>query len=114
MLVKSVANKSGNKIYIIQNIDRKINLENVAKSKQLSFNDLIHEMETIVYSGTKLNISYYLNDFMDLEKQEEVIESFRDSESDSVEAALKELGAVDYTEEEIRLMRIKFLSEFGN
>jgi ATP-dependent DNA helicase RecQ len=114
MLVKSVANKSGNKIYIIQNIDRKINLENVAKSKQLTFNDLIHEMETIVYSGTKLNISYYLNDVMDLEKQEEVIEYFLESETDSVEAALKELGADDYTEEEIRLMRIKFLSEYGN
>ncbi|HWY38921.1 MAG TPA: RQC domain-containing protein, partial [Bacteroidia bacterium] len=114
MLVKSVANKSGNKIYIIQNIDRKINLENVAKSKQLTFNELIHEMETIVYSGTKLNITYYLNDVMDIEKQEEVIEYFRESETDSVDAALKELGADDYTEEEIRLMRIKFLSEYGN
>ncbi|MGZ3904518.1 MAG: RecQ family ATP-dependent DNA helicase, partial [Bacteroidia bacterium] len=114
MVVKSVANKSGNKIYIIQNIDRKINLENVAKSKQLTFNELIHEMETIVYSGTKLNITYYLNDIMDIEKQEEVIEYFRESETDSVDAALKELGADDYTEEEIRLMRIKFLSEFGN
>jgi ATP-dependent DNA helicase RecQ len=114
MLVKSVANKSGNKIYIIQNVDRKINLENVAKSKQLSFNDLLHEMETIVSSGTKLNISYYLDEVMDPEKQEEVIEYFRDSESDSIDAALKELGADDYTEEEIRLMRIKFLSEFGN
>jgi ATP-dependent DNA helicase RecQ len=114
MLVKSVANKSGNKIYIIQNIDRKINLENVAKSKQLSFNDLLHEMETIVSSGTKLNIAYYLDDAMDPEKQEEVIEYFRESETDSVEAALKELGSDDYTEEEIRLMRIRFLSEYGN
>jgi len=114
MVVKSVANKSGNKIYIIQNIDRKINLENIAKSKQLAFNDLLHEMETIVFSGTKLNIKYYLDETMDVEKQEEVIEYFRESESDSVEAALKELGADDYTEEEIRLMRIKFLSEFAN
>lgn len=114
MLVKSVANKSGNKIYIIQNVDRKINLENVAKAKQLTFNDLLHEMETIVSSGTKLNIAYYLDEVMDPEKQEEVIEYFRDSETDSVDAALKELGADDYTEEEIRLMRIKFLSEFGN
>ena len=114
MVVKSVANKSGNKIYIIQNVDRKINLENIAKSKQLSFNDLLHEMETIVFSGTKLNIKYYLDETMDLEKQEEVIEYFRDSETDSVEAALKELGADDYTEEEIRLMRIKFLSEYAN
>ncbi len=114
MLVKSVANKSGNKIYIIQNVDRKINLENIAKSKQLSFNDLIHEMETIVSSGTKLNIGYYLNDAIDLEKQEEIIEYFLSSETDSIEAALKELGSDDYTEEEIRLMRIKFLSEYGN
>lgn len=114
MLVKSVANKSGNKIYIIQNIDRKINLENVAKSKQLSFNDLLHEMETIVYSGTKLNIGYYLDEVMDPEKQEEVIEYFRDSESDSIDAALKELGSDDYTDEEIRLMRLRFLSEYAN
>jgi ATP-dependent DNA helicase RecQ len=114
MVVKSVANKSGNKIYIIQNVDRKINLENVAKAKQLTFNELIHEMETIVFSGTKLNITYYLNEVMDPEKQEEVIEYFRESESDSVDAALKELGADDYTEEEIRLMRIKFLSEYAN
>ncbi len=114
MLVKSVANKSGNKIYIIQNIDRKINLENVAKSKQLSFNELLTEMEAIVSSGTKLNIAYYVDDAIDLEKQEEIIEYFRDSTSDSVEDALKELGADDHTEEEIRLMRIRFLSEFGN
>jgi ATP-dependent DNA helicase RecQ len=114
MVVKSVANKSGNKIYIIQNIDRKINLENIAKSKQLTFTDLLHEMETIVFSGTKLNIKYYLDEFMDAEKQEEVIEYFRDSETDSIEAALKELGADDYTEEEVRLMRIKFLSEYAN
>ena len=114
MVVKSVANKSGNKIYIIQNVDRKINLENIAKSKQMSFNDLLQEMETIVFSGTKLNISYYLNENMDAEKQEEVIEYFRESETDSIDAAIKELGSDDYTDEEIRLMRIKFLSEFAN
>ena len=114
MVVKSVANKSGNKIYIIQNVDRKINLENIAKSKQMSFNDLLQEMETIVFSGTKLNISYYLNENMDVEKQEEVIEYFRESETDSIDAAIKELGSDDYTDEEIRLMRIKFLSEYAN
>ena len=114
MVVKSVANKSGNKIYIIQNVDRKINLENIAKSKQMSFNDLLQEMETIVFSGTKLNISYYLNENMDAEKQEEVIEYFRDSETDSIDVAIKELGSDDYTDEEIRLMRIKFLSEYAN
>ncbi len=114
MVVKSVANKSGNKIYIIQNVDRKINLENIAKSKQMSFTDLLQEMETIVFSGTKLNISYYLNENMDVEKQEEVIEYFRESETDSIDAAIKELGSDDYTDEEIRLMRIKFLSEYAN
>jgi ATP-dependent DNA helicase RecQ len=114
MVVKSVANKSGNKIYIIQNVDRKINLENIAKSKQMSFNDLLQEMETIVFSGTKLNISYYLNENMDVEKQQEVIEYFRDSETDSIDVAIKELGSDDYTDEEIRLMRIKFLSEYAN
>lgn len=114
MVVKSVANKSGNKIYIIQNVDRKINLENIAKSKQMSFNDLLQEMETIVFSGTKLNISYYLNENMDVEKQQEVIEYFRESETDSIDAAIKELGSDDYTDEEIRLMRIKFLSEYAN
>ncbi|MHB8403745.1 MAG: RQC domain-containing protein, partial [Bacteroidia bacterium] len=114
MVVKSVANKSGNKIYIIQNVDRKINLESIAKSKQLAFNDLLHEMETIVFSGTKLNISYYLNEIMDTEKQQEVIEYFRESETDSIDEALKELGDDDYTDEEIRLMRIKFLSEYAN
>jgi ATP-dependent DNA helicase RecQ len=114
MVVKSVANKSGNKIYIIQNVDRKINLENIAKSKQMSFNELLQEMETIVFSGTKLNISYYINENMDVEKQDEVIEYFRESETDSIDAAIKELGSDDYTDEEIRLLRIKFLSEYAN
>lgn len=114
MLVKSVVNKSGNKVFIIQNIDRKVDLESIAKSKNMSMNDLITEIETIVASGTKVNLNYYLDDFMDPEKQEEVIEYFKESDSDSVEAALKELGADDYSEEEIRLMRIKFISEFGN
>jgi len=80
----------------------------------MSFNELLQEMETIVFSGTKLNISYYLNETMDVEKQEEVIEYFRESETDSIDVAIKELGSDDYTDEEIRLMRIKFLSEYAN
>ncbi|HEY1038459.1 MAG TPA: DNA helicase RecQ [Bacteroidia bacterium] len=114
MLVKSVVNKSGLKVYIIQSIDRKVGLEVIAKGKQISMNDLLSEIETIVLSGTKVNISYYINEMMDPEKQEEVYEYFQESESDSVEAALKELGEDDYSEEEVRLMRIKFISEFGN
>ncbi|MBS1647115.1 MAG: RecQ family ATP-dependent DNA helicase [Bacteroidetes bacterium] len=114
MLIKSVANKTSNKIYIIQNVDRRINLESIAKSKLLSFEDLLREMETIVFSGTKLNIRYYLDEIMDIEKQDEAIEYFRESENDSIDAALKELGGDDFTEEEIRLMRIRFFSEYAN
>ncbi|MDP2388234.1 MAG: DNA helicase RecQ [Bacteroidota bacterium] len=114
MLVKSVVNKSGLKVYIIQSIDRKVGLEAIAKGKQISMNDLLNEIETIVLSGTKMNINYYIDEMMDPEKQEEVYEYFKESDSDSVQAALKELGEDDYSEEEVRLMRIKFISEFGN
>lgn len=114
MLVKSVVNKSGLKVYIIQSIDRKVNLELMAKAKQLSMSDLLTEIESIVASGTKVNINYFIDELMEEEKQEEVYEYFRDSDSDNVQAALKELGEDDYSEEEVRLMRIKFISEFGN
>jgi len=114
MVVKSIVNKSGLKVYIIQNIDRKLPLEDIAKAKGLSLSDLISEIESIVSSGTKVNITYYLNDILDDDKQQEALEYFRESESDSVQEALGELGEDEYTEEEIRLMRIKFMSEFGN
>ncbi|MCC6837080.1 MAG: DNA helicase RecQ [Bacteroidia bacterium] len=114
MVVKSIVNKSGLKVYIIQSIDRKLPLEDVAKAKGLALNDLITEIESIVHSGTKVNINYYLNDIMDEDKQEEALEYFKESESDSINEALKELGEDEYTEEEMRLMRIKFLSEFGH
>ncbi len=114
MVVKSIVNKSGLKVYIIQSIDRKLPLEDVAKAKGLSLGDLIGEIESIVHSGTKVNISYYLGDIMDDDKQEEALEYFKESESDSIQEALKELGEDEYTEEEMRLMRIKFMSEFGN
>ncbi len=114
MVIKSVVNKSGLKVYIIQNIDRKINLRDMAKSKSLTLPNLLTEIETIVESGTKVNINYYIDDIMDEEKQDEILEYFKESETDSVQAALKELGENDYTEEEIRVMRIKFLSDFGN
>lgn len=114
MVVKSIVNKSGLKVYIIQSIDRKLKLEDVAKAKGLTLTDLITEIESIVSSGTKVNITYYLNDIMDEDKQEEAMEYFKESESDSIDAALKELGEDEYTEEEMRLMRIRFMSEFGN
>ncbi|MEO6305827.1 MAG: DNA helicase RecQ [Bacteroidia bacterium] len=114
MVIKSVVNKSGLKVYIIQNIDRKIGLRDMAKSKNLTLSALLTEIETIVESGTKVNINYYIEDIVDEEKQDEVMEYFKESSSDSVAEALKELGENDYTEEEIRVMRIKFLSDFGN
>lgn len=111
--VRSVANKSKLKISIIQAIDRKIALDELAESKGLEFGELLDEVEAIVYSGTKINIEYFLQEIMDEEHQEDIFEYFRDSESDDIEEAIKELGR-DYTEEEIRLVRIKFLSELGN
>ena len=114
MVVKSIVNKSGLKVYIIQNIDRKLPLEDVAKAKGLSLADLIIEIESIVHSGTKVNINYYINDILDEDKQEEAMEYFKESNSDSITDALKELGEDEYSEEEIRLMRIRFMSEFVN
>jgi ATP-dependent DNA helicase RecQ len=86
----------------------------MAKSKNLSLPNLLTEIETIVESGTRININYYIDDLMDEEKQDEIMEYFKESETDSVDAALKELGENDFTEEEIRVMRIKFLSDYGN
>ncbi len=114
MVVKAVANKSGIKIFIIQSIDRKMDFEDIARAKNLDFDELLTEIEGIVNSGTKLDISYYLRDFMDEDKAEDIYQYFKeDAESDSLDAAVEELGA-DYTEEEIRLVRIKFMCEQGN
>ncbi len=114
MIVKSVGNKSGNKIYIIQSIDRKMDFEDIAQAKDLEFDELLTEIEGIVNSGTKLDISYYLTEFMDEDKIEDIYAYFKeDAQSDSLDAAIEELGA-DYTEEEIRLVRIKFMCEQGN
>jgi len=114
MVVKSVVNKSGVKVYIIQSIDRKIPLDDIADAKNLELLELIDEIEAIVNSGTKLNIDYYLNEAMDDDHLEDIYEYFREAETESVEEALKELGEDEYSEEEIRLVRIKFLSELGN
>jgi len=114
LVIKSTANKSALKVSIIQNIDRKISLEDIASSKGISYEDIIREVESIVNSGTKLNIDYYIDEVIDEDRQDEVFDYFRSSEEDSVERALKELGSDDYTIEELQLMRIKFLSELGN
>lgn len=115
MIVKSIINKSGLKVYIIQSIDRKIFLDDIAEAKNLKMNDLLDEVEAIVNSGTKLNLDYYIDCVLDKEHQKEIYEYFREeAETESIEEALLELGEEEYTEEDIRLMRIKFLSEMGN
>jgi len=114
MVVKAVANKSGIKIFIIQSIDRKMDFEDIARTKNLDFDELLTEIEGIVNSGTRLDISYYIREFMDEDKADDIYLYFReDAESDSLDDALAELGS-DYTEEEIRLVRIKFMCEQGN
>lgn len=114
MVIKSVVNKSGLKVYIIQNIDRKVSLTAMAKSKNISLPDLLTEIETIVESGTKVNLNYYIEEIMDDEKEEEILDYFKESASGDVKQALADLGENDFTEEEIRIVRIKFLSDYGN
>ncbi|MDE5607623.1 MAG: DNA helicase RecQ [Muribaculaceae bacterium] len=111
--VRTVPNKSRLKISIIQAIDRKIALDELANSKGLEFDELLDEVEAIVYSGTKINISYFLNEIMDDDRQADIFEYFKESDSDDLNEAFKELGR-EFSEEEIRLVRIKFLSELGN
>jgi ATP-dependent DNA helicase RecQ len=114
MVVKSVVNKSGIKVYIIQSIDMKRSLEDIAEAKGLEMNELISEIEAIVNSGTRLNIDYYINNIIDDERQHDIYTYFREeAETDALEEAIKELGN-EFEEEEIRLVRIKFLSEMGN
>ena len=113
--VLSVAKRSEKKISIIQAIDRRIALDDIAESKGLDFDELLDELESIVYSGTKINIDYFLVQIMDEDKINDIFEYFRDeAESDDIRTALKELGEDDYSEQEIRLVRIKFISEVGN
>ncbi len=113
MRVRTVANKSKLKVFIIQAIDRKISLDDLAISKGLDFVELIEEIEAIIYSGTKINIDYFIDEVMDPDKVDEIMEYFAESTTDDIEAALTELGG-DFTEEEVRLIRIKFISEKGN
>ena len=114
LVVKSVINKSGLKVYIIQNIDRKISFEDIARAKNLTKEELLTEIESIIYSGTKLDINYYIEETIDIYHQEEILEYLMTTEIDSLENALKDLGENEYTMEELRIMRIKFLSDNGN
>ena len=114
MVVKSVASKSNNKIFIIQSIDRKMDFEDIARARNLDMDELLTEIEAIVNSGTRLDIQYYLNTIMDEDKVEDIYLYFKeDAETDSLDDAIEELGA-EYSEEEIRLVRIKFISEVAN
>jgi len=114
MVIKSIVNKSGLKVYIIQSTDRKLPLEDIASAKGLDMTKLITEIENIVYSGTKVDINYYLDDVLDEDQQEEILGYFKeDAETDSIEDALAEFDGA-YEEEDLRLMRIKFMSDFAN
>ena len=113
LVVKSTGVNSVNKLYIIQNIDRKLPLDDIASAKGINMDALIKEMEQIVYSGTKLNIKYWIDDLLDEEQQEEIHDYFMESESDNIENALKEFEG-DYDINELRFMRIKFISEVAN
>ena len=114
VVVKSTVNKSKTKIYIIQQIDRKVELEEIAESKGITMEELIDEIEHICYSGTKLNLDYYIDQTMDHERQEDIYDYFMNAETDNINVAMQELSDEDYAEEELRIMRIKFLSEFAN
>ncbi len=113
LIVKSTGVNSGLKLFIIQNTDKKLPLEDISKSKGLEMRDLIKEMEVIIFSGTKLNINYALDDLLDEDQQEEIHEYFMEAETDDIEEALEEFDG-DYDEEELRLMRIKFINEVAN
>ena len=113
-VMKSVANKSSNKIYIIQNVDKKIPLETIAKNKDLRLDSLLEEMETIAASGTKLNLDYAIDEWLDEYDQEEILEYFKSCETASLQIAQQELSENEYTWEQLKIMRIKFLSVVGN
>jgi ATP-dependent DNA helicase RecQ len=114
MRFKTVAKNSQNKISIIQAIDRKKDLDDLAESKGMDMDELLDEIEAIIYSGTKLNINYFIEEIMDPDKVEEIFDYFRNASTDSVKVAMKELDEDDITEIEVRLVRIKFHSELGN
>jgi len=113
VVIKSSVNKSKIKIFIIQQIDRKISLDEIAEAKDMTVSEIIEEIEHICYSGTKLNMDYYIDQVMDRERQQDIFDYFMQAENDNIKLALEDLGE-EYSEEELRLMRIKFLSEVAN
>jgi ATP-dependent DNA helicase RecQ len=113
-IVKSIVKKSAIKVFIIQSIDRKIDFEDIAHAKGLDMDELLNEIESIVSSGTKLDIDYYINDTIEKYHQEDILDYFSEAESDSVQIALDTLGEDDFTLEEIRIMRVKYMSDVGN
>ena len=113
-VMKSVVNKSGMKVFIIQNIDKKIPLETIAKNKGLSLPDLLVEMETIVASGTRLNLDYCLEQELDENEQEDIFDFFRNSHDDNMDSAFEEFKDRDVSVEHLKMMRIKFMSEYAN
>lgn len=113
-VMKSVANRNNNKIFIIQNVDKKIPLETIAKGKDLRIDELLEEMETIVASGTKLNLNYAIDEMVDEYDQEEIIDYFKSCETSSLQVAQQEMADSNYNWEQLKLMRIKFLCEYGN
>ena len=113
LIVKSTGVNSGLKLYIIQNTDKKLPLTDIANSKGLEMTELVKVMEQIIYSGTKINIDYYIDELLDEEQQEEILEYFMESDSDKIQDAMDEFDG-DYEDEELRLMRIKFISQVAN
>ena len=112
-MVKSTGSNSANKLYIIQNVDRKLPITDIADSKGLPMEELIKQMEAIVYSGTKLDISYWVDEMLDEDQQEEIHEYFLESETDKIDDAMQEFDG-EYDDEELRVYRIKFISEVAN
>ncbi len=113
IVIRTVPNKSGKKVQLIQNIDKKVNLEDISRSNGMTMPELIKELENIVYSGTKINIKYYINDILDDDRQEEIFDYFKSTEEDSINDAVKEFDG-EYSLEELQLMRIQFISEMAN
>ena len=113
MIIKSTGLNSSLKLYIIQNIDRKLPLDDISSAKGMNMSDFIRELEAIVFSGTKLNINYWIDEIFDEDQQEEIHDYFMESESDDIEAAIEEFDG-EYDDQELRLYRLKFISEVAN
>ena len=113
-VMKSVLNRNNNKIFIIQNVDKKISLETIAKNKDLRIDELLEQMETIVASGTKLNLNYAIDEMVDEYEQEEIIDYFKGCDTSSLQIAQEELADSNFNWEQLKIMRIKFLCEYGN